>query len=81
MEGAAKAELKKIDLGILTAWHTAAFVLGMYSGKLKGKRLTDYLTGDRSAEPDTRSDAAKAVAFFHGLKTRGFDVKIERVVH
>lgn len=79
MEGAARAEMKRIDMAMVTAWHTASFVLGMYSGKLKGKRLSDFLTGDRKGRQ--HDPASQAVAFFHGLKSRGFDVKIERVVH
>lgn len=79
MEGAARAELKRIDMAMVTAWHTAAFVLGMYSGKLKGKSLSDFLTGERAERP--RNDAADAVAFFHRMKAAGFPVEIERVVH
>jgi hypothetical protein len=79
MEGAAKAEERRLDHAVVAAWYTATFALGMYSGKLKGKRLTDFLSGDRGKAE--RNPAADAVAFFHRMKAAGFPVKIERVVH
>jgi hypothetical protein len=77
MEGAALAETKRFDLAVVTAWHTAVFALNGYSGKLKGKSLSDYLSGEKQEAPTW----AKAHAFFSGLKSKGLDVKIERVVH
>jgi hypothetical protein len=77
MEGAADRERRAYDLAITCAWHTAVFALNGYSGKLKGKSLSDYLSDGKQEAPTW----AKAHAFFSGLKAKGLDVKIERVVH
>lgn len=66
-----------MNLGMSQAWHTAKFVLGMYGGSLKGKKLSDFLIGDREDLKDTK--AAQAIAFFHSMMARGLPVKIERV--
>jgi hypothetical protein len=79
MEGAALAAKREYDLAITQAWHTAIFVLNGYAGKLKGKSLSNYLSGAKSERKS--SDAAAAVAFFHALKARGMPVDIKRVVH
>lgn len=76
MEGAALRRKQEIDLATYNSWHTAVFVLGMYSGKMKGKTLADFIQSDK---PDQRpSQSARAIAFFHGLKAQGFDVSITR---
>jgi hypothetical protein len=77
MEGMARAANRQSDLAIVTAWHTAIFGLTGYAGKLKGKKLSDYLTSDKPPEA-ARTKHAKAIAFFHQLKARGFDVQITR---
>lgn len=79
MEGAALAEKKRFDIAIVTAWHTAVFGLNGYAGKLKGKSLSDFL-GDAAAEPEdnARSQRARAIAFFHSLKAKGWDVEITK---
>lgn len=79
MEGAALAEHKRIDLAILTSWHTAMFGLSGYAGKLKGKKLSDYLSG--AVSEGGSAGPFQAISFFHRMKAAGFPVKIERVVH
>lgn len=76
MEGAALAEEKRIDMAMITAWHTAAFVLGMYSGefKKKGRKLSDFLSGDHREKP-RRSQYADAHAFFSRLQAAGVPVE------
>jgi hypothetical protein len=76
MEGAALREEREHDRAIAQAWHTAMFGLNGYGGKLKGKTLSDYLINKPKPK---QSSAAKAIAFFHSMKSAGFDVKIERV--
>lgn len=51
------------------------FVLGGYSGKLKGKSLSDYLIN----KPAERSKAEEALAFFRAMKAKGLPVEITRV--
>lgn len=75
MEGAALAEKKRLDIAIVTAWHTAMFALAGYGGKLKGKKLSDYLG---NPEQPKQSSHAQAIAFFHRLKARGVPVDISR---
>lgn len=74
MEGAALAAKDKHDLAIVMAWHTAIFALNGYGGKLKGKSLSDFL--ETEAKPPSKN--AAAIAFFHTLKARGFNVEISR---
>lgn len=83
MEGAALAANRQIDMAIVTAWHTACFALAGYAGKLKDKRLSDFLTGksDTSAADDQRMQNARAIHFFQSLKARGVDVEITRTVN
>jgi hypothetical protein len=76
MEGAALRRRRELDLGVYTAWHAATFAVGMYGGKLKGKKLSDFLSED--SRP-ARSKAAEALSFFHTLKARGVAVDITRV--
>jgi hypothetical protein len=81
MEGAVAAELKRYDLAIVTAWHTARFVLNGYAdkGKLAGnKSLADLLSHGRNEPENT---AAQAVSFFRNMQAAGFPVEIKRVVH
>jgi hypothetical protein len=76
MEGAALAERKRLDLAIVTAWHTAMFGLNGYGGKLKGKKLSDFLISGNEDQPVSKH--AQAIAFFHRLKSRGVPVEITR---
>jgi hypothetical protein len=79
MEGMARAATMRVDLAIMEAWHTASFALGMYGGKLKGKRLSDFLTSSRATAPtDFRWKHAQALAFFHTLRERGVQIDISR---
>jgi hypothetical protein len=75
MEGMARAATRNVDLAVLTAWHTAIFGLLGYAGKLRGKKLADFLTA--KAEPAPAGHAA-TLAFFHALKARGLAVEITR---
>lgn len=75
MEGAALRQEREYDLAITTAWHTAIFALNGYGGKLKNKSLADYLI---SQEKPQANSTAKAIAFFHSLKARGYPVDITR---
>jgi hypothetical protein len=82
MEGAALRRQRDLDLGIITAWHTASFALGMYAGKLKGKTLSDFLlSGKPSEEDEGRMQRARVIHFFQSLKARGVPVEITRTVH
>lgn len=76
MQGAALKAKDKYDLAIVVAWHTASFALGGYSGKLKGKSLSDFLS---EGEPRHSPKHAEAISFFHKLKARGVPVEISRV--
>lgn len=74
MDGAALRQERAYDLAIAQAWHTAMFGLQGYAGKLKGKKLSDYLTKrDRK-----QSIHAQAIAFFHRLQAEGLPVTITR---
>lgn len=75
MEGAALAAKREYDLAIATAWHTAVFGLQGYAGKLKGKKLSDFLSDHSDKQPTKH---AQAIAFFHSLKARGVPVEITR---
>jgi hypothetical protein len=85
MEGMARAASRQVDFGIATAWHTAIFALSGYAGKLRDKKLSDYLTSTNEAErapaDDQRMQNARGIHFFRSLKERGVPVDIERVVH
>ena len=74
----ARAATRNVDLATYGAWHTAIFALGMYSGKLKGKRLSDFLSSSDS-KPSHRSEDVKAIHFFMSLKARGVPIKAEKV--
>jgi hypothetical protein len=78
MEGAVLREQRALNREIVGAWHTAVFVLGMYSGKLKGKKLSDFLSGQPEQQTARPIDA---VAFFHRMKSAGFPIEIKKVVH
>ena len=80
MEGAALAAKREYDLSIATAWHTAMFVLSGYSGGLKGKKLSDFLSSSDS-KPDHRSNDARGIHFFHQLKAAGVPIEITRTKH
>lgn len=73
----ARAASREVDIAISNAWHTSVFGLSMYAGKMKGKRLSDFLS-NRDREPQAGSKAAEAIAFFNTLKARGFNVEITR---
>lgn len=75
MEGAALRRKNELDLATYTAWHTAVFALSGYAGKLK--QLPDYLSTDEQHDAAPLQHA-KGIAFFHTLKAKGFDVKIEK---
>lgn len=77
MEGALLREQRRLDMATYTAWHTAVFALNGYAGKLKGKSLSDYLSGAKP-EASEKLDNAKLIAGFHSLAARGFDVQITR---
>lgn len=77
MEGMARAANRQVDLAIVNAWHTAVFGLNGYAGKLKGKALSDYLSGgSKPAEQNLKH--AQAIAWAHRMKARGFPVEITR---
>lgn len=76
MEGAALRQEREYNLAISQAWHTAIFALNGYAGKLKGKSLSDYQVGK---ERPKQSSTARAIAFFHAMKSAGFPVTITRV--
>lgn len=77
MEGAALAAKQRLDLATFTAWHTAIFALNGYSGGLKNKSLSDFLSRDE--KPKAQSvQHARAIAFFHRLQAEGVPVKITR---
>jgi hypothetical protein len=78
MEGAAKRRVDQVNLATAAAWHTAMFALGGYSGKLKGKQLSDFLVSDERPSEAALSHS-RAIAFFHRLKARGADVEITRL--
>lgn len=75
MDGLSRRGKRRFDANIALAWHTAVFALNGYAGKLKGKSLGDYLSTAPRKEPD---NTAKAIAFFHSMRSAGFDVKITR---
>jgi hypothetical protein len=75
MDGAVLRRERDIDLGIVTAWHTASFALGMYAGKLKGKTLSDFLIATPASAKPRRSQWADAHAFFGRLKARGVPIE------
>jgi hypothetical protein len=72
MEGAAEREAKAYDQMISLAWHNA-----MFSRQDRLRKLSHYQTKKAGEAPTW----AKAHAFFSGLRSKGIDVKIERVVH
>lgn len=75
MDGAKLRREREYDLAIAQAWHTAIFALNGYSGKLKGKKLSDYLIAGQSVK---YSSHAQGIAYFHRLKARGIAVEITR---
>jgi hypothetical protein len=77
MEGMVRAATRQTDMAIVTAWHTAIFALTGWSGGLKGKSLSDYLTISPRHD-ETRTKHAQGIAFFHSLKARGVPVEITR---
>lgn len=74
----ARRATRGFDLAIVNAWHTAIFALSGYSGKLKGKSLSDFLSSDAKPVNASRKNHAQGIAFFHRLQARGVDVKITR---
>lgn len=78
MEGMVRAARREADLAIVTAWHTARFALNGYAdkGRLAGRHTLSDLLSSAQAEP--RSKAAEAIAFFHAMKQRGYQVEITR---
>jgi hypothetical protein len=80
MEGMAAAATRKLDLCIVTAWHTAVFALSGYSGKLKP--LSEFLSSKPEPEEvDERMQNAQAIHFFQSLKARGVPIEISRTTH
>jgi hypothetical protein len=80
MEGMAAAATRKLDLCIVTAWHTAVFALSGYSGKLKP--LSEFLSSKpEPEETDERMQNAQAIHFFQSLKARGVPIEISRTTH
>jgi hypothetical protein len=80
MEGMAHAANRQIDIGILTAWHAITFYGAASSGKLAGKKLSDFLTSvpKPTAEDEQREEHARAINFFLSQKARGVPVEITR---
>lgn len=79
MEGAALRDKKQLDVALFTAWHTAVFGLNGWSGKLKGKSLSDYIGDGSSKEADDgRLQHAKAISFFTRLQAKGLPIEISR---
>lgn len=74
MEGAALRATREYDLAIAAAWHGARFT-AMTQTKKGLPGLSNFL----AKKPEPKTGAAHAIAFFHSLKARGVDVKIERV--
>lgn len=74
MEGAALKAEREHDLSVTQAWNTAMFALNGYGGKLKGKKLSDYLIH----KPAEKSTLANALGFFNLMKARGIPVKVYR---
>jgi hypothetical protein len=70
-----KADAKR---DLLLAWHTGAFAVAAFAGKLKPFKeyLADAETGD-----NRRLQHAQAIAFFHRLKAKGLPVEITRTVN
>lgn len=78
MEGAALRQKRELDIALFTAWHTAIFALNGYSGKLKGKSLSDFI-GDGSKPVSSRAlRNARLIAGFHRLQAQGIPVKITK---
>lgn len=73
MEGAALKAERDYDLMVAQAWHTAKFSVMAENGKLRG--LSTYL---RKKVESAKSTTAKAIAFFHQMKARGFPIEITR---
>jgi hypothetical protein len=63
---------------LLLAYHTGAFAGAAFAGKLKP--FKEYLT-ETEPRDDRPLQHAKAIAFFHTLKARGFPVEITRTVN
>jgi hypothetical protein len=68
-----------MDIAMFAAWHTAVFGLNGYAGKLKGKKLSDFLGGDEKPEKHPALQNARAIHFFQSMKAKGFPVEITRV--
>lgn len=77
MDGMAKAAATRVDLAMITAWHTATIALSGFNGGLRGKKLADFLTRPTEAAPPV-SKKAKALAFFISLRSQGIPVEITR---
>ena len=75
----ARAANRRVDLCIITAWHTARFALNGWGDKGRlagGKNLSDLLSDQGEAPP--RSNEAQAIHFFQSLAARGVPIKITR---
>lgn len=72
LRGRAKFHKREAERDLILAYNTGGF-----SRASKVKPLGHYLSQIRKG--GGRPSSAQAVAFFHGMKARGFAVKIERV--
>jgi hypothetical protein len=80
MEGAALAQARAHNLATRQAWDTANFAIGIYAGKLKNKKLADFLIDEGGGEKRVTKES-QALSFFHRMKAQGRSVRIERVIH
>lgn len=81
MEGMARAASRQVDLAITNGWHAALFALNGYSGQLKGKRLSDYLTSKPEKRDDQALINAQGIHFFQSLKAKGMPIDITVTRH
>jgi hypothetical protein len=78
LQGRREAHKADAKRDLLLAYHTGAFAGAAFAGKLKP--FKEYLaeTGPDDSRP---LQHAKAIAFFHTLKAKGFPVEITRTVN
>lgn len=82
MEGMAGSATRELDLAMVNAWHTAIFALLGYAGKLRDKKLSDFLSSRKEPEEeDFRLHNAKLLHGFQSLKARGLPIDISVTKH
>jgi hypothetical protein len=79
LNGRIEAAKNRNKLDLRLAWRIGAFTGAAFNGKLKS--FEHYSRQEDGPADAQRQGAAEAVAFFHGLKARGFDVDITRTVN